>query len=27
LTSLRKQDLIGEEEFLSFKQILLEKIR
>ena len=27
LTNLRKQDLIGEEEFLSFKQILLEKIR
>jgi DNA-binding response OmpR family regulator len=27
LTKLRKQDLIGEEEFLSFKQILLEKIR
>jgi DNA-binding NtrC family response regulator len=27
LTRLRKQDLIGEEEFLSFKQILLEKIR
>ncbi len=27
LTKLRKQDLIGEEEFISFKQILLEKIR
>jgi CheY-like chemotaxis protein len=27
LTNLRKQDLIGEEEFLSFKQILLEKIK
>ena len=27
LTKLRKQDLIGEEEFLSFKQILLEKIK
>jgi DNA-binding response OmpR family regulator len=26
LTSLRKQDLIGEDEFLSFKRILLEKI-
>jgi DNA-binding response OmpR family regulator len=27
LTKLRKQDLIGEDEFLSFKQILLEKIK
>jgi DNA-binding response OmpR family regulator len=27
LSELRKQDLIGEEEFLSFKQILLEKIK
>jgi DNA-binding response OmpR family regulator len=26
LTKLRKQDLIGEDEFLSFKKILLEKI-
>ena len=27
LTALRKQDLIGEEEFLSFKKVLTEKIR
>jgi DNA-binding NtrC family response regulator len=27
LTSLRQQDLIGEEEFLSFKKVLLEKIK
>ena len=27
LTALRQQDLIGEEEFLSFKKVLLEKIK
>lgn len=27
LTTLRQQDLIGEEEFLSFKKVLLEKIK
>jgi DNA-binding NtrC family response regulator len=27
LTSLRQQDLIGEEEFVSFKKVLLEKIK